>query len=389
MRKIFYLTLSLLCLLSLLSPSISNAHPGRTDSNGGHTCHTNCEKWGLESGEYHYHNDGGGSKSNSETNSNSNSGSESKSKSNSNSSNNSGSESGSKSNSSSDNSSNSKADSIENKSSTEKSKPKIDKKQVQADEHYQKAVNYFDNKKYKKAVGELDNIYDLDRNDAKTDKLMQRSLTSIYELAETKLDNGEYKKAEELLGFILDFPHSNTHIIEKSEELLKNVILLEQISSLLFEAHTAKDNKEYEEALSLITEARDLKEIDEISDVFNLIIDDILYEAKSTYSKNEFKKSSNLYALLEKQVKSSKLKDNYQAMIQHTEDLQIIKEKYKLDTFDFNQDSLFNHLLDDNETLENYSDVVKPIRAYIGQNEQNKVHFIFDINISDLAAGGQ
>lgn len=173
MRKVFYLSLSLLCLLSLLLPSVSNAHPGRTDSNGGHTCYTNCEKWGLEYGEYHYHNGGGGSKSNSETNSNSNSGSESKSKSNSNSNTNSGSESVSKSNSSSDNSSNSKADSIENKSSTEKPKPKIDKKQVQADEHYQKAVNYFDNKKYKKAVGELDNIYDLDRNDAKTDKLMQ------------------------------------------------------------------------------------------------------------------------------------------------------------------------------------------------------------------------
>ena len=28
----------------------------RTDANGGHTCRTNCEKWGLQYGEYHYHN---------------------------------------------------------------------------------------------------------------------------------------------------------------------------------------------------------------------------------------------------------------------------------------------------------------------------------------------
>ncbi|WP_420849654.1 YHYH domain-containing protein [Peribacillus tepidiphilus] len=35
-----------------------NAHPGRTDGNGGHTCRTNCEKWGLDYGEYHYHNGG-------------------------------------------------------------------------------------------------------------------------------------------------------------------------------------------------------------------------------------------------------------------------------------------------------------------------------------------
>jgi hypothetical protein len=45
----------------------ASAHPGRTDSNGGHTCRTNCEKWGLKYGEYHYHSGksaGGGSSSN-------------------------------------------------------------------------------------------------------------------------------------------------------------------------------------------------------------------------------------------------------------------------------------------------------------------------------------
>jgi len=38
------------------SSYIVSAHPGRTDSNGGHYCRTNCEKWGYEYGEYHYHN---------------------------------------------------------------------------------------------------------------------------------------------------------------------------------------------------------------------------------------------------------------------------------------------------------------------------------------------
>lgn len=45
----------LLLLVSLLIPSFAYAHPGRTDSNGGHYCRTNCTKWGLEFGEYHYH----------------------------------------------------------------------------------------------------------------------------------------------------------------------------------------------------------------------------------------------------------------------------------------------------------------------------------------------
>lgn len=42
-----------------LSANVANAHPGRTDANGGHTCWTNCAKWGLKNGQYHYHNGGG------------------------------------------------------------------------------------------------------------------------------------------------------------------------------------------------------------------------------------------------------------------------------------------------------------------------------------------
>ncbi|CAG9613089.1 hypothetical protein BACCIP111899_02284 [Bacillus rhizoplanae] len=40
----------------LVAPISAYAHPGNTDANGGHTCRTNCEKWGLQYGEYHYHN---------------------------------------------------------------------------------------------------------------------------------------------------------------------------------------------------------------------------------------------------------------------------------------------------------------------------------------------
>ena len=31
------------------------AHPGRTDSNGGHYCRTNCPSWNLSYDEYHFH----------------------------------------------------------------------------------------------------------------------------------------------------------------------------------------------------------------------------------------------------------------------------------------------------------------------------------------------
>ncbi|MEX2029300.1 MAG: YHYH domain-containing protein [Candidatus Paceibacterota bacterium] len=44
-----------LIISAIIVPSISFAHPGRTDSSGGHTCRTNCADWGLSTGEYHYH----------------------------------------------------------------------------------------------------------------------------------------------------------------------------------------------------------------------------------------------------------------------------------------------------------------------------------------------
>ncbi len=51
MKKIIFL----LILVVLIVPSVSLAHPGRTDKNSGHTCKTNCLKWGLKYGQYHYH----------------------------------------------------------------------------------------------------------------------------------------------------------------------------------------------------------------------------------------------------------------------------------------------------------------------------------------------
>lgn len=46
----------LLAALLLILPSVTLAHPGRTDSSGCHTCKTNCPNWGLDYGEYHCHN---------------------------------------------------------------------------------------------------------------------------------------------------------------------------------------------------------------------------------------------------------------------------------------------------------------------------------------------
>ena len=59
MKKVYLIILLVTFLLYLPSHSVVEAHPGRTDSSGGHTCRTNCESWGLGYGEYHYHGGGG------------------------------------------------------------------------------------------------------------------------------------------------------------------------------------------------------------------------------------------------------------------------------------------------------------------------------------------
>jgi len=50
-KRIVYITI----IIWILSVSTTFAHPGGTDSSGGHTCRTNCEDWRLDYGEYHYH----------------------------------------------------------------------------------------------------------------------------------------------------------------------------------------------------------------------------------------------------------------------------------------------------------------------------------------------
>lgn len=55
-KKHYVILLSIFSMVWFFSlANIVNAHSGRTDSSGGHTCRTNCSSYGLDYGEYHYH----------------------------------------------------------------------------------------------------------------------------------------------------------------------------------------------------------------------------------------------------------------------------------------------------------------------------------------------
>lgn len=55
MKDIFKVAIFTFLLSCLFTQEVTYAHPGRTDEDGGHTCYTNCEDWGLDYEEYHYH----------------------------------------------------------------------------------------------------------------------------------------------------------------------------------------------------------------------------------------------------------------------------------------------------------------------------------------------
>ena len=53
MSYLYKLLLAFLTIIVFASQGY--AHRGQTDAKGGHVCRTNCEKYGLKQGEYHYH----------------------------------------------------------------------------------------------------------------------------------------------------------------------------------------------------------------------------------------------------------------------------------------------------------------------------------------------
>lgn len=53
--RVALVTLIALALVLPITVTPSAAHPGNTDSRGGHTCRTNCASWGLGQGQYHFH----------------------------------------------------------------------------------------------------------------------------------------------------------------------------------------------------------------------------------------------------------------------------------------------------------------------------------------------
>ncbi|MFJ8264778.1 hypothetical protein [Peribacillus asahii] len=346
----------LLCCFVLLLPFTASAHPGRTDSGGGHYCRTNCEQWGEVPGGYHYHNGGSSSGGSSSSSNSSSSGSTSESA---------------------------------PATSAPESEPKVDEDQVQADQYYKTANDLYNSADYQDAITELEKIYELNKSDSKTDNLVQKSVTAIYELAESAVSEGDYPTAKDHLDYIQEYQRSSNQIKQKANKLLEQIEENEAIEDLLSNARTARDENDYEETLSFIQQAQKIKDSEEIKSFYNETVESLTNDAEVAYQNKQYKQAKKLYKLLVKITATPKLKSQYEMTLQQIQDEHLLQESFEIDTENIKGNSLFNHLMEEaNETPYN-ENVVNNLKSSLEEAADDAMHFIFNVNIKELFKGGK
>lgn len=338
----------LVCGFLLLLPFTASAHPGRTDSNGGHTCRTNCEKWGLQYGEYHYHN--GGSTSNGSSNI---------------------------------------SKPAPKKPVPSTPEPKIDEDQVKAENYYTIATNLYNSKDYKGAISELEKIYELNKGSSKTDSLIQKSVNAIYELAESKVNAGEYSVAKDYAVYIKENQHSNDEIKQKASGLLKQMKDNEKIDELLYKATNARDKKDYEETFSIIQEAQKIKELDKIKSFYNETVESLTSDAEEAFYQKQYGDAKKLYKLLVKKTETPTVISQYQKKLQRLEGEQLLQKSFYIKTADFEGKSLFNHLMEDEKNTPYDKNVVNILKDSLHVGKDNARKYIFTIKVEELLKGGK
>ncbi|MFJ7951303.1 YHYH domain-containing protein [Lysinibacillus sp. NPDC096418] len=337
MKKRIVLVTSLCGIL--LVPNFADAHPGRTDSNGGHTCRTNCEKWGLEYGEYHFHNGGRSS----------------------------GGSSGRYS------------------SPTPKPEPVIDENQVQADKYFTSANTYFTNGKYEEALAEAEKIYPLNRNINKANDLVNKSLESLFKKAELEFAAKEYYDAKNNLTYIFEgYAHANSQIKQKAKSFFEKIVKEEEFQNNLSKATEAKGNKNYDDAISILNELKKENKSTTVSTLYNDTVKELQNEADISFDKKDYKMAKSHYQLLNNIITDLTLKSQYTTRIELMQDEELIQKMLGIDKEDIEKNSLFEHLIvEENETP--YNKVT--IQTLTNLLKPKELDFIFDINIKELFKG--
>ena len=350
MVRIGYLSMIsvLACCFLFLLPYTASAHPGRTDSNGGHTCRTNCAKWGLKNGEYHYHNGGSTSGSSSST-----------------------------------------SKPAQTKSVTSTPELKVDEDQVKAENYYTTATDLYNSGDYKKVITELEKIYELNKSSRETDSLIQKSLNAIYQLAESKSNAGDYSIAKDYAFYIKENRHSSDEIKLKANGLLKQIEEYEKINELLNKATNARDEKDYGKTFGFIQEAQKIKDLDKIKSFYNETVESLTNDAEEAFHQKQYGDAKKFYKLLVKKTETPTLMSQYQKKLQRIQGEQLLQKSFDIKTTDFEGMSLFNHLMEDENNAPYDENIINILKESINEGTDNARKFIFNVNIEELLKGGK
>ena len=334
----------------LLSPALVAAHPGRTDSNGGHTCRTNCEKWGLEYGEYHYHN-GGPAKP---------------------------------------------APRATVPKSTPKPapqpapaqpkkeqapvmtkpkpnpKPQTDFKQKEADQHYNKALDLYREKAYADALAELEKIEALDKQDNKSKTLVQKTLAALLKEGERAKKENNFKLAKENFEVLLAHDKTDTTSKEKAKKQLAAIEQEEKFNNLLKQSELALDQHQYKEALKHLNQAKEIHDTHPVSAAFMNVFTVAAESADLAYEKKEFKKAETLYEFLIQEVTNEKDKHGYQDRLKKIKEIKQIGDTFDIDIATLQGDSLYSQLMAQEIDKPYTKELADSIRGYLNKSKTQK-----------------
>ena len=76
-------------------------------------------------------------------------------------------------------------------------------------------------------------------------------------------------------------------------------------------------------------------------------------------------------------------------MLQQIQDEQLIQESFGIETTDFEGNSLFNHLMQEENETPYSENVVNNLKSSLVEDAEDMMNFIFNINIKELFKGGQ
>ncbi|WP_374120900.1 YHYH domain-containing protein [Neobacillus sp. PS3-12] len=346
-----FLTFITIGLIVFAQSSVVSAHPGRTDANGGHYCWTNCGKWGLSYGQYHYHNGGGSTSSGG---------------------------------GSSSSSSYSSQQSIV--TPTPAPVPKVDPVQVEADEHYQDAQGHYKAGEYYEALNEIKAIYDLGKQNNSVQSLERTILSNMYTQANTDFQQGKYTDASTNVNQIINYAHTPSDLLSQSQPLSQQIDTYSKASDYFDLAKGDRADKKYKDAIDEAQKSESLVPSNE-KEAFIAETTIELKQAVTTAYENRDYTHVKSYGKMANSFANETEKSQIQKLESKSENEQLIQKELGIKLDDRKKDNLFNHINQVDGSPKSDQSVVKGIKEFLIEKAGEKMKSISSTKLSDFLKG--